>query len=148
MQNIRQQGTTLIWKKNRELIQIEPWGKDSLRVRSTVNQDIRDDLPSALLEPESAAADVQIEIKTDRAIIRHGALSAEIIAAGDFVRPDALAAIRFFNTSTGEELLAEAETEFPRPPARQYNFVGGDNFHLQVRFRAYDDERVYGLGQP
>lgn len=145
MHNIRQHHKTLIWENNREIVHIEPWGRDSLRVRSTINQDIRSDAPGALLEP--AATDVRIEIEADRAIIRNGALSAEITAQVDFVRPNVPATIRFFKTSTGEELLAEAETEFPRPAARQYKFVGGENFHLQVRFQAYKDERIYGLGQ-
>jgi len=145
MHNIRQHHKTLIWENNREIVHIEPWGRDSLRVRSTINQDIRSDAPGALLEP--AATDVRIEIEADQAIIRNGALSAEITAQVDFVRPNVPATIRFFKTSTGEELLAEAETEFPRPAARQYKFVGGENFHLQVRFQAYKDERIYGLGQ-
>ncbi len=145
MHNIRQHHKTLIWENNREIVHIEPWGRDSLRVRSTINQDIRSDAPGALLEP--VATDVRIEIEADRAIIRNGALSAEITAQVDFVRPNVPATIRFFKTSTGEELLAEAETEFPRPAARQYKFVGGENFHLQVRFQAYKDERIYGLGQ-
>ena len=52
MQEIRQQKNSVIWSKGREIVQIEPWGKDSLRVRATVAPEIRDGLPGALLEPE------------------------------------------------------------------------------------------------
>ena len=76
MQDIHQQNNTLIWEKNREMVQIEPWGKASLRVRATVAPEIRDDLPGALLEPVST--DSQIEIGVERAVIRNGAIAAEV----------------------------------------------------------------------
>lgn len=145
MQDMRQQNNTLIWEKGREIVWIEPWGKDSLRVRATVNPEICTDLPGALLEPEST--DARIEIGTDRAVIRNGAIAAEITPQGDFARPTAQASIRFFNTETGTELLNEAPAFFPWPEARQYKAVGGDHFRLEVRFKAYNGERIYGLGQ-
>ena len=40
MQGFRQQGNVLIWERNHETVQIEPWGRDSLRVRATVGPEI------------------------------------------------------------------------------------------------------------
>ena len=51
MQGFRQQQNGLLWERNHETVQIEPWGRDSLRVRSTISAGIRDDLLSVLLPP-------------------------------------------------------------------------------------------------
>ena len=76
MQDCYQQDNALIRRSNYETLRIEPWGRDSLRVRATINGEIRDDLVSALLPAQEAKAD--IEINGDAARIRNGAISAEV----------------------------------------------------------------------
>ena len=51
MQGFLQQNNSLIWTLNHEMVRIESWGRDSLRVRATVSAGIRDDLLSVLLPP-------------------------------------------------------------------------------------------------
>ncbi len=64
------------------------------------------------------------------------------------VRIDPAGRIRFLQTTSGEELLAEIPTEFsPRRWARYYRAARGDLIHLETRFRSYAGERLYGLGQ-
>ena len=41
----------LEWRGGHEIVRIEPWGPGSLRVRGTVWEKIRDDLPGALTPP-------------------------------------------------------------------------------------------------
>jgi hypothetical protein len=41
----------LEWRGGHETVRIEPWGRNSLRIRGTLGQGIRDDLPGALLPP-------------------------------------------------------------------------------------------------
>ena len=55
--------------------------------------------------------------------------------------------VHFTNTSTGEELLAEEREHYWWPGARVYygNRSGAKEIHQQ--FRAYDGERLYGMGQ-
>jgi alpha-D-xyloside xylohydrolase len=136
MQGFRQYGNCLIWELGHQTVQIEPWGHASLRVRATENPDIRDDLPHALLAPIATTA--QIEIGANRATIRNGAIAAEVSLEKN--------TIRFFNPVSGAEYLAE---EAPRhwPPARHFQPVAGDLFRVEARFKAYADERFYGLGQ-
>src|SRR5256885_11147367 len=137
MQGFLQQNNSLIWTLHHETLRIEPWGRDSLRVRSTVSAGIRDDLVSVLLPP--AETDAQITIGAEGATIRNGALTASI-------SPEGL--IRFSNTANGTELLAEVQpVRATRLPPRSFKAVHSDLFHLEVRFRAYDGERFYGLGQ-
>jgi alpha-D-xyloside xylohydrolase len=144
----------LEWRGGHETVRVEPWGANSLRVRGTVWQDIRDDQPGALLAPGPARA--QIELSTDLARITNGNVTAEISAAGR---------LRFLRSSDGRhphdsrdfhesrdsrdsrELLAEATPHFTGPPTRRYRPVGAGMHHLQITFTARQTERFYGLGQ-
>jgi len=147
MDGFRREGNALIWRMSNETLRLEPWGQDSLRVRATETSAIRDDLPGALLVQASNGA--EIEIDGSRGIIRNGLIAAEINAQSGHTgaRVPSRAALRFFRSDTGEELLAEIPSYFPRPEARQFDPAGGDLSHLQVRFKAYEGERIYGLGQ-
>ncbi len=136
MPGFRQQNDKLIWEQNHEIVQIEPWGRDSLRVRATLGPEIRDNLPNALLEP-APPAQAKIEIGTERATLRNGAITAEVAADGG---------LRFLDAG-GAELLAEATPHFSKPPVRHLKPAGGDHFRVEMRFKAYDGERLYGLGQ-
>src|SRR3989442_5592133 len=71
---------SLIWTLNHEMVRIEPWGRDSLRVRSTVTAGIRDDLVSILLPP--ADTDVEITIGEEGATLRNGAITARVSPEG------------------------------------------------------------------
>ncbi|HEY2270073.1 MAG TPA: hypothetical protein VGI96_46165, partial [Streptosporangiaceae bacterium] len=51
----------LEWRGGHETVRIEPWGPDSLRVRGTLWEKIRDDQPGALLPaPESPPSEIEI----------------------------------------------------------------------------------------
>jgi alpha-D-xyloside xylohydrolase len=47
----------------------------------------------------------------------------------------------------GEELFSERAPHFSAPPQRRYRPAGGDLHRCEVSFRAFPDERFYGLGQ-
>lgn len=141
MQYCYQQGNALLWRKNYETLLIEPWGRNSLRVRATVTQEIRDDLLNALL-PQTATganADTSIEIASDSALIRNGSIAAELSPEGH---------LRFINAATRAELLTEKRpARATRIPPRLFKAAQGDLFHLEARFGAHEGERFYGLGQ-
>lgn len=137
MYGFRQQNGKLVWEQNHEKVQIEPWGRDSLRVRATMNAAIRDDLPGALLEP--TATESHIEIGEERALIRNGKIAAEVSLVTNTTR--------FFNPITGAEYLVEQAPRFRWPPARNYASLNSELFRVDVWFKAYEGERFYGLGQ-
>jgi len=144
MQGFRLQDGKLIWERDHETVQVEPWGQDSLRVRATMGLEVQGDLPGALLEP--AATEAQVESDSERAIVRNGTIAARVCLEPDGLR-GVSARIYFLDAATGDDLLAEAPSYFPRPSARQFKPVGGDLFHVEARFEAYEGERLYGLGQ-
>jgi alpha-D-xyloside xylohydrolase len=125
----------LEWRGGSEIVRLEPWGPDSLRVRGTVWERILDDQPGALI-PAEAPADPVIEIGTKTARITNGRLTGEISASGQ---------IRFTDAD-GVELLAETTPHFTGPPTRRYRPAGGLH-HFEMLFAAHDGERCFGLGQ-
>ncbi|HET9973541.1 MAG TPA: TIM-barrel domain-containing protein, partial [Streptosporangiaceae bacterium] len=131
----------LEWRGGHETVRVEPWGADSLRVRGTVWEKVRDDLPHALIAPAPDGAVPAIEIgdgpAPDWARITNGGLTAEISASGQ---------LRFLDAA-GAELLAETTPHFTGPPTRRYTAAAGGLHRFEVRFTARDGERFYGLGQ-
>lgn len=69
-----QHGPALEWQGSHETVRVEPWGTSSLRVRGTIWQGIRDDLPGALLPAPAAAA--AVEVSAGGARISNGTLTA------------------------------------------------------------------------
>ena len=105
-----QHNNTLIWKLGQETIQLEPWGRDSLRIRGTTNRSIHNDLPGALLETPLLRSEIKIE--SEWATIRNGRISAHISDKGT---------ICFLNNVSGEEVLAEKSQI---PPAKKPLQIG------------------------
>jgi alpha-D-xyloside xylohydrolase len=134
----RRDARAILWQDGSQLVRIEPWGRDALRVRAALGAAIRDDLPGALLPPMPADTGTEIEIGEARATLRQGAIAAEIAAGG---------LIRFLDAGTDDELLAEAPRWLLSPPARSFHRLGGDRVRAEARFVAYEGERLYGLGQ-
>ncbi|MGD0610329.1 MAG: glycoside hydrolase family 31 protein [Anaerolineales bacterium] len=122
--------------QNYEILRIEPWGRDGIRVRATRLKAIKQDWINALLNQGEYAA--QIEIAESVASLRNGAMIANIDSRGE---------LTFLNANTGQELLKEKPLHDLTLPARHYKDLKGELFHIDVCFRAYDNEHIYGLGQ-
>ena len=60
MGSFTQSDTALEWRGGHEIVRIEPWGRNSLRIRGTLWQSIQDDLPGALLTAPPSDCDIQI----------------------------------------------------------------------------------------
>src|ERR1700733_4668485 len=80
MGSFTQSDTALEWRGGNEIVRVEPWGHNSLRIRGTLWQSIQDDLPGALLA--APPADCDIQITGGQATISNGGLTAEISGPG------------------------------------------------------------------
>jgi alpha-D-xyloside xylohydrolase len=128
-----------------EILQVEAWGENSARVRSTLRAAITETPGSALGEAPPGRA--HIEIANDRARLRNGDLVVEVATNGGrefFLQAPPL--VRFLR-SNGEELFSERIPHFASPPQRRYTRGAGDPHHCEVTFNASRGERIYGLGQ-
>lgn len=126
-----------------ELICIESWGENSLRVRATMKSSLSDEL-WALLPAEKCP--VSIEIGENSASITNGRITARFNEFGWLS----------FHNQRGETLLEErwrvskggSKTSALHIPGRQYKAIlGSSDYKLTMRFEARDEERIYGLGQ-
>jgi alpha-D-xyloside xylohydrolase len=127
----------LYWRLNGEILKIEPWGPDGVRVRATNLADFPT-MPGALLEPPPTAAPI-VSTELGVATLTNGKVRAEIWANGT---------LHFYNAQTGVLLLEEPEPIFNKPPARWYRLrQGSDLCRIETRYCAQPGERIYGLGQ-
>jgi alpha-D-xyloside xylohydrolase len=131
------EGNVLVWRSGPQTLRIEPWGRNSLRVRATVNPQWRA-LPGALGPVSPVGPAPEITIYADGASIRAGLIRADVSTEGQ---------ISFRNAETDALLLAEAEPRFIRPPARWFRPAGGDLYWISMEFPPSEGERFYGLGQ-
>jgi alpha-D-xyloside xylohydrolase len=143
-QYLSQDGDRLVRRQGGEILWVEPWGENSLRVRATRQRAI-DATQDWALEPP-APTKPQITITDDAARITNGRITATIDRYG----------IVEFTNQTGERLLREywqvldtgAETSSIAIPGRAYKPVlGSDDCELTVSFQPQAAERIYGLGQ-
>ncbi|MFW5802697.1 MAG: TIM-barrel domain-containing protein [Verrucomicrobiota bacterium] len=135
-------GNAILWTRRGEQLRVEPWGRDGIRVRATVDCKIHDDLPGALLHQE-APPDAETQVSEDGGSIRNGNIT---------VRLDAQKARLVFTRASDQALLLEevdwnAEHPYLYPAAREFSDPAGGYSRLQANFKARDDERFYGLGQ-
>ena len=132
---------SLIWRGAGETLILTPWGKDSLRVRARLVQEVLDDR-FALLEPE-ATGDTEISIGDKSAYIRCGRIKA-VIEPDDWHH---YARISYYNQN-GKLLLREtAPANALTLKARRFEPILGGDFKLTVTFDGQENEHFYGMGQ-
>jgi alpha-D-xyloside xylohydrolase len=136
LQSFIRNGNRLVWLFKEQTLWVEPWGKDSVRVRATTlaEMPVRD---WSLLPPNKSSVKIYIEKKSARLV--NGKLTATIDAKSG--------RIRFFKSGSSEPLVEEIFARTNYPPSRTFKSVGGDLFRCEASFTAFDDERIYGLGQ-
>jgi alpha-D-xyloside xylohydrolase len=144
---ITREGQALEVRCLHEVLRVEPWGADSVRVRAG-----RQSLPSREVgaldttPPAGGTSSATIDGQTARLVV--GNLTVEVLPSpslDDGGAPQPF--LRFLSTQDGRELLAEKREHFMWPGARAYygNRSGADEVHQQ--FQAYDGEKIFGMGQ-
>jgi Glycosyl hydrolases family 31. len=128
-------GNALIWYNNGETLQIEPAGKNSLRVRSVMMGEILN-TNFALLNFEQIKP--EISITENGGEIKNGKITAKVENSGR---------ISCYNQN-GKLLLEEIDSHGAlRLAARKFKSIIGGDFQLTVTFAAQEDEKIYGMGQ-
>ena len=140
-----QKGDALCYRYQAERLFIEPWGENSLRVRSMKSAEM--DKEDWALLPPAKACHPKIVVREDGGEITNGKIKAEINLIGK---------LSFYNQK-GELLLEEyvrnrkdmfgdtcssLEVE-----AREFKPIIGGDYRLTVRFVSGQKEKIYGMGQ-
>lgn len=137
----RVEGNRIIWEAFGEVVFIEPYGSDAIRVRASESLRIDENLNWTLLDVP-APEKVLIEQDKTCAKMINGKITVSITGDGT---------IKFFRTETGEVLLEESwidgrENTAPLRKAREYQILAGDEFSTSVYFKAKENEHFYGMG--
>lgn len=137
-------------RQDKELLVIEAWGRNSLRVRATQNHAfVEEEALSALTLPvENGEVCASTDGKS--AEIVNGKIRCELMVTGK---------LKFFNQK-GELLLEEYDrNRFREEVEGEFNSAleisprtftpisGTDNYKLTVRFEPNDGEKIFGMGQ-
>ncbi len=141
------EGTALIGQLKGETLRIEPWGRDSLRVRATKFPEFcgKDWALTEALDPAENTATITID-GTDEASIENGRIKAVISRVGiltfyrdgkKFLRED----YRFYDGSLTKQSICLKER------SREWKGIPGGDYSLLVTFEANDGEQIFGMGQ-
>ncbi|MEU0388955.1 glycoside hydrolase family 31 protein [Streptomyces chartreusis] len=116
-----------------EILRIEPWGPDAVRVRASSGT-VDPAAPGALESP-SPSPHAELSLSDDgSAHLVNGRLAVEAAADGR---------LRFLHAASGRELLADKSPYTHHAGPRVYTAGGRTEQH----FEGYDGERLHGLGQ-
>ncbi|MCX5257835.1 family 31 glucosidase [Streptomyces canus] len=121
-----------------EVLLVEPWGPNSVRVRARPGHAPDDTLPGALDVPAACPATTVTADAAGSARMVNGCLTVE--AGND-------GSLRFLHTTTGRELLSDKRPYQASPQARSYAPLDDGTYRIEQRFEAYDGEQIHGLGQ-
>ena len=135
-------GNRLIRTYDKETLVVEPWGKNSLRVRATLMQAIQEEDWALLPQEECKPA---ISVNEENAVIENGNIRAEIEPGGRI----------FFYNNEGTLLLNEyvrywEDKTTPsalRIEGREYKPIIGGDYKLCIRFESDPAEKIFGMGQ-
>lgn len=151
-------GSTLLCLHQGEQLRIEPWGKDSLRVRATMQSKLSGN-GWALTEPvENAQTQIAVEEvdhwvgdgsidKREQASITHGRIKATVNHAGiiSLFKDDKLILREYFRAYDG---TISRESRCLKLFSREWKgVIGGSEYELNVKFEANKGEKLFGMGQ-
>ncbi len=139
----------LIAKRQYETLRIEPWGKDSLRVRATKNGSFTDKDWALTEKVSNNAADIKVRINEEEpsADITNGRIRAHVNGAGviTYYRDDMKILREYYSNYYGTENKC---TSALKKVNREFSAIlGASEYKLTVRFESNDGEKLYGMGQ-
>ncbi|MEG2605272.1 MAG: glycoside hydrolase family 31 protein [Clostridia bacterium] len=140
----KKEGNRLVRRQDCELLWIEPWGANSLRVRATCMAE----MPAqdwALLA-QADATDCEITIEDGAASVRNGGITARISCAGELsfwnAQGKALLSEQWYTRDKGFSHVSALEIK-----AREFMPIIGGDYTLSMRFEPNAKEKIFGMGQ-
>ncbi|MBP3579473.1 MAG: glycoside hydrolase family 31 protein [Lachnospiraceae bacterium] len=162
---IYQDGNRLVIAENKSQVWIEPWGKNSLRVRMTAQPEMDKNDWALTEEVEECKADISYEeidvtdpwYKSEEYAHYHQTAKEWTLKNGKITAKVSYEGWISYYNQKGELLTAEYWRNRNRinrycvplrVDARELKPIPGTNdFSLAARFEAFDDEKIFGMGQ-
>ncbi len=153
------EGGALVARRQGETLRIEPWGKDSLRVRATRHAKFTDyawalteSVPDGkcdvtVYEASDFPGDKRIADGGQVAVIVNGRCKAVVNHAGviSFYKDDTLMLREYFRFYGGT--ISKLSRCLKIENREWKGVIGGSEYQLTVRFDANEGEKLYGMGQ-
>jgi alpha-D-xyloside xylohydrolase len=127
-----------------EVLRIEAWGRDSVRVRVSHHR-LPIESQGALEDTAPAGSAATVSIGRDTGSLVSGDLTVTVVFDRAVAYPEPH--LTFTRTATGEELVAEAREHPWLPGARVFLGNRAGSYEIHQQFAAYEDEKLFGLGQ-
>lgn len=148
----------LIARNGGEMLRIEPWGKNSLRIRATMLPELSNQDWALTETPESSHAEVEChEVdhwvgdgtidKRESASITNGRICAVVNFAGviTFYRDGRQFLREYYRSYDG---TLSRESRCLKTVNREWKgIIGGSEFSLNLKFDSNDGEKIFGMGQ-
>lgn len=145
---IKKAANGLYWEHAAEQVLIQPWGKDSLRFRVTKNSHFTPDQDWALAyskEHTGSYDQIKLDEEANSCAISNGNITASINRFGWLT----------ITNQDGKVLLEERWQVKPGGkktsplgiPGRELKPIIGGDYQATLRLEAFDDEKIYGMGQ-
>lgn len=148
----------LVCYNNGEMLRIEAWGKDSLRVRSTMLGKFTGNDWALTEAPEKTQAEVKTEIidhwagngdidQREIAVITNGRVKAVVNFVGiiSFYKDEQLVLREYFRMYDG---TISKSSRCLKVINREWKGIfGGTEYKLNVKFDPNKDEKIFGMGQ-
>jgi len=162
---IYQDGNRLVIAENKSQVWIEPWGKNSLRVRMTAQPEMDKNDWALTEEVEDCKAEISCEeidvtdpwYKSEEYAHYHQTAKEWTLKNGKITAKISYEGWISYYNQKGELLTAEYWRNRNRinrycvplrVDARELKPIPGTNdFSLAARFEAFDDEKIFGMGQ-
>ena len=144
MNTMHQEGNALIYENDGELLRIEPWGKNSLRVRSVMQGPICD-TDYALIELNEAdkAIVTSISVSEYEASITNGKITARI----EVSNWNHKCVISYYNQNKKLLLKETGDGGALNNDSRRFHGIIGGAYNLHVSFASAQNEKLFGMGQ-
>jgi alpha-D-xyloside xylohydrolase len=141
-----------------EKLVIEPWGKDGLRVRSTMLPAFEGEDWALLLRGRLEAPDISI-LDDGSASITHGRITARIDPRGQITFRNQTGAVlleEFMRVRLGDMQSGDGQIDHKSVTyfnsalsiyPREFKPILGGDYALTVRFESCPEEKIFGMGQ-
>lgn len=135
----------LIFHYDAEELWIEPWGKNSVRIRASKNSSIADENWALLQVPQE---EVFIDIKNESASIQNGKIKAVVTCLGKIKIYNQKGEILLEEYNRNRRDILDSKCSALEVEAREFKPILGGDYHLTWRLESIDsNEKIYGMGQ-
>ncbi|ETS61490.1 glycosyl hydrolase [Moesziomyces aphidis] len=145
----------LVFRYDHELLRVEAWGPNAVRVRSTRLPDFPEESWGIFSKPQAGSVAIK-EVKTQRGGMKSG--TTDLINGQIRASLSSRGKLTIYNAKTGQVLLEEYSRNRDDPcdpncsalliDARDFVPIPGGDYHLAARFQTQDrHEKIFGMGQ-